>query len=134
MARVPKVGDAVVRNGSLVTYAVKSINSARKTAELEKSTGRNEFLQDVPWSELSFLAKQRGSPDRRGMGAESDIIAEKFVPNEKYKAHQRTMVQTLTAAGLNPEEIASMLLVPVDLPTDKKPENKNPRVEKPDDR
>jgi hypothetical protein len=133
MASVPKVGDAVVRNGSLVTYLVKSVKVSRKTVELERSKGGSEFLPDVPWSELSFLAKQRGYPDRRGMGAESDVIAEKFVPNEKYKAHQRTMAQTLMAAGLNSEQIASMLLVPVDLPSDKKPETKKPRVEKPHD-
>jgi hypothetical protein len=33
--------------------------------------------------------KQRGYPDRRGMGAESDVIAEKFVPSERYKAQQK---------------------------------------------
>jgi orotate phosphoribosyltransferase len=62
------------------------------------------------------MAKQRGYPDRRGMGAESDAISELFVPNERHKAQQRGMVETLTAAGLNPQEIASMLSVPVDLP------------------
>jgi orotate phosphoribosyltransferase len=50
------------------------------------------------------------------MGAESDAISEQFVPNERYKAQQRGMVETLTAAGLNPQKIASMLSVPVDLP------------------
>jgi hypothetical protein len=33
--------------------------------------------------------KQRGYPDRRGMGAESDSISEEFVPSERYKAQQR---------------------------------------------
>jgi len=60
--------------------------------------------------------KQRGYPDRRGFWAESDIIVEQFVPSERYKAQQ-----TLMAAGLNPEQIASMLFVPVDLPSGEKP-------------
>jgi hypothetical protein len=65
--------------------------------------------------------KQRGYPDRRGFWAESDIIVEQFVPSERYKAQQRVMAQTLMAAGLNPEQIASMLFVPVDLPSGEKP-------------
>ena len=36
--------------------------------------------------------KPRGYPDRRGMGAQSDFIAEQFVPNEQYKAQQMAMV------------------------------------------
>lgn len=73
MARVPKVGDAVVRKGSLVTYLVTGINTAKKTADLEKTKDGTELHRDMPWSELAFLAKakQRGYPDRRGMGAES---------------------------------------------------------------
>jgi hypothetical protein len=47
------------------------------------------------------MAKQRGYPDQRGLWAESDSIAEQFVPNERYKAQQRAMAQTLLAAGLN---------------------------------
>jgi hypothetical protein len=58
----------------------------------------------------------RGYPDRRGMGAESDVIAEQFVPSEHYKAQQRAMAQTLNAAGLSPEQIANMLSVPGDDP------------------
>jgi hypothetical protein len=61
------------------------------------------------------MAKQRGYPDQRGLWAESDSIAEQFVPNERYKAQQRAMAQTLLAAGLNPEQIAAMLFVPEDL-------------------
>jgi hypothetical protein len=64
------------------------------------------------------MAKQRGYPDRRGMGAESDAISEQFVPNERYKAQQRVMAETLSAAGLSPERIAKMLFVPIDLPPD----------------
>jgi hypothetical protein len=61
------------------------------------------------------MAKLRGSPDRRGMGAQSDFIAEQFIPSEHYKATQIAMVQRLIAAGLNPEQIAGMFLVPVGL-------------------
>ena len=69
------------------------------------------------------MAKQRGTPDRRGMGAQSDFIAEQFVPSERYKEQQRAMVQKLTAVGLKPEELSKMFLVPVDLPPGEKPED-----------
>ncbi len=49
------------------------------------------------------------------MGAQSDFIAELFVPNESYKAQQAAMVQSLVAAGVNPEQLASMFLVSPDL-------------------
>ena len=69
------------------------------------------------------MAKQRGYPDRRGMGAQSDFIAEQFVPSERYKEQQRAMVQKLMAVGLKPEELSKMFLVPVDLPPGEKPED-----------
>jgi hypothetical protein len=69
------------------------------------------------------MAKQRGYADRRGLWAESDVIAEQFVPNERYKAQQKAMAQTLIAAGLSPEQIASMLSVPNDQRSKKKPED-----------
>jgi hypothetical protein len=61
------------------------------------------------------MAKQRGYPDRRGMGAQSDFIAEQFVPSEQYKAQQMAMVQKLIATGVNPEQVASMFFVPSEL-------------------
>jgi hypothetical protein len=61
------------------------------------------------------MAKQRGYPDRRGMGAQSDFIAEQFVPSEQYKAQQMAMVQKLIATGVKPEQVASMFFVPSDL-------------------
>jgi hypothetical protein len=61
------------------------------------------------------MAKQRGYPDRRGMGAQSDFIAEQFVPSEHYKAQQMAMVQKLIATGVNPEQVASMFFIPFDL-------------------
>jgi 3-oxoacyl-(acyl-carrier-protein) synthase len=57
------------------------------------------------------MAKQRGYPDRRGLWAESDTIAEQFVPSERHRAQQKAMAQALTAAGLSPEQIANMLSV-----------------------
>ena len=73
------------------------------------------------------MAKQRGYPDRRGMGAESDAISETFVPNERYKAQQKAMAQTLVAAGLNPEQLAKMLLIPVDLPSGENTKDEKPK-------
>lgn len=49
------------------------------------------------------------------MGAQSDFIGEKFVPNDCYKAQQRTMVQRLIASGIPPEQLEKMFLVPYDL-------------------
>jgi hypothetical protein len=63
------------------------------------------------------MAKQRGYPDQRGLWAESDSISEQFAPSESYKAQQRTMAQSLLAAGLNPEQVAAMLFVPDELPS-----------------
>jgi hypothetical protein len=57
----------------------------------------------------------RGYPDRRGMGAQSDFIAEKFVPSEQYKADQLAMVEKLLASGMTPEEVARLFAVPCDL-------------------
>jgi hypothetical protein len=65
--------------------------------------------------------KQIGYPDRRGMGAQSDFIAEQFVPGEQYKATQMAMVQKLLAAGMNSEQVARMFSVPFDLLSDEKP-------------
>jgi hypothetical protein len=69
------------------------------------------------------MAKQRGHPDRRGMGAQSDFIAEKFVPSEQYKAQQMAMVQELIAAGINPEQVANMFFVPFGLLQAEKPKD-----------
>ena len=68
-----------------------------------------------------MTATKKIDPFRRGMGAKDDLIAEQFVPTEDYKARQMEMVQRLIAAGLNPEEIASMFLVPYDLLSGEKP-------------
>jgi hypothetical protein len=73
--------------------------------------------------------KPRGYPDRRGMGAQSDFIAEQFVPSEEYKAQQTAMVEKLTAAGMNPEQVEKLFFFPVDQLSEK-----NPKIEKPKDR
>lgn len=67
------------------------------------------------------MAKQRGYPDQRGLWAESDTIAEQFVPSERYKTQQRVMAQTLIGAGLSPEQVASMLFLPLDLTSGEDP-------------
>jgi hypothetical protein len=72
------------------------------------------------------MAKQRGYPDQRGLWAESDAIAEQFVPSERYKAQQRAMAETLIAAGLSPEQVASMLFAPVESLSGEKPEDEKP--------
>lgn len=61
------------------------------------------------------MAQPRGTPDRRGMGAQSDFIAEPFVPSEEYMAQQMAMVQRLLAAGTDPEQVARMFAIPFDL-------------------
>jgi hypothetical protein len=57
------------------------------------------------------------------MGAQSDFIAEQFVPSEDYKAQQIEMVQRLIAAGANPEQVASMFLVPFELLSGENPKS-----------
>jgi len=69
------------------------------------------------------MTKRRGTPDRRGMGAESDFIAEQFVPSEEYKARQREMVQKLLASGISREQIAKMFAVPPDLLSQEEPKS-----------
>jgi len=64
------------------------------------------------------MSRQKGDPDRRGMGDKSDAISEQFVPNARYREQQRIIAETLDAAGLNPDQIAEMLSVPLDLPSE----------------
>lgn len=60
----------------------------------------------------------RGYPDRRGMGAPSDLISEQFVPSETYKAQQKTMAQNLLAAGWTVKQVARLFPLAVDLPSE----------------
>jgi hypothetical protein len=69
------------------------------------------------------MAKQRGYPDRRGMGAQSDFFAEQFLPSDAYKEQQMDMVRQLLACGVSPEQVAKMFSLPFDLLAGKKPGN-----------
>ena len=59
------------------------------------------------------MVKRRGYPDRRGMGSQSDFIAETFVPSDAYKAQQIAMARSLIAVGMKPEQVAGMFGAPV---------------------
>ena len=72
------------------------------------------------------MAKQRGSPDQRGFGAESDKIAEQFVPSEQYKAQQMEMVEKLIAGGVSREKVAAMFSVPFTLLSVEEPKDEEP--------
>ena len=61
------------------------------------------------------MAKQRGSPDQRGMGAQSDFIAEQFVPSKEHQAKQLEMAAQLLVTGVSVEELARMFSIPVAL-------------------
>ncbi|MGC1785009.1 MAG: hypothetical protein WA708_21020 [Acidobacteriaceae bacterium] len=69
------------------------------------------------------MAKRRGYPDRRGMGAESDPISEPFLPNERYQVQQKAMIEKLIAAGLDPEHVARLFSIPVELLSGEKPKD-----------
>ena len=61
------------------------------------------------------MAKQRGYPDQRGMGAQSDFISETFVPSESHRASQLAMARSLLTIGWSPADVAQMLSIPVEL-------------------
>jgi hypothetical protein len=61
------------------------------------------------------MTKRKSSPDRRGMGAQSDFISEQFVPGERHRDEQLVRAQTLLAMGLAPEQVAAMLSIPLNL-------------------
>jgi hypothetical protein len=65
------------------------------------------------------MAKQRGYPDRRGMGAQSDFISETFVPSKQHRLEQLTRAKALIAAGFSPEQVATMLSLPVECISEK---------------
>jgi uncharacterized protein YoaH (UPF0181 family) len=57
------------------------------------------------------------------MGAQSDFIAEQFVPSELYKAQQKAMIQTLVAAGLSSEHLEGLFFVAAELIATEKPKD-----------
>ncbi|HTF71469.1 MAG TPA: hypothetical protein VK638_53255 [Edaphobacter sp.] len=67
------------------------------------------------------MAKQRGYPDRRGMGAQSDFISESFVPSDRHKEQLLMRAETLIALGIAPEQVAEMLSFPLGWLSDIKP-------------
>ena len=48
------------------------------------------------------MAKQRGYPDRRGMGARSDFISESFIPSDRHREQLLMRAETLIALGIAP--------------------------------
>jgi hypothetical protein len=70
--------------------------------------------------------KPRGYPDRRGMGAQSDFIAEQFAPSEQYKTQQMEMVEKLIAGGVSPEMVAAMFSIPFNLLLGEKQKTEKP--------
>jgi hypothetical protein len=69
------------------------------------------------------MAKRRGYPDGRGMGAQSDFISERFVASELQREQQVARAQALIALGIAPEEVAAMLSISLDMLHDPKPES-----------
>ena len=65
------------------------------------------------------MAKQRGYPDRRGMGAQSDFISESFIPSDRHREQLLMRAETLIALGIAPEQAAEMLSIPPDWLSDK---------------
>ena len=68
------------------------------------------------------MPKQRGYPDRRGMGAQSDFISEQFVPGERQREQQMVRAQSLIALGIPPERVAAMLSIPLSMLSDQGPD------------
>ena len=65
------------------------------------------------------MAKQRGYPDRRGMGAQSDFISESFIPSDRHREQLLMRAETLITLGIAPEQVAEMLSIPLDWLSDK---------------
>ncbi|HEY9138590.1 MAG TPA: hypothetical protein VIM67_09980 [Terriglobus sp.] len=60
------------------------------------------------------MAKQRGTPDQRGMGAQSDFLSETFVPSAAHRKKQMEHAAVLLRLGYPIEQIAVMVSVPVE--------------------
>jgi hypothetical protein len=70
------------------------------------------------------MAKQRGYPDRRGMGAQSDFISESFIPSDLHKERLLARAGALITLGIAPEQVAAMLSIPLGWLADK---NRDPK-------
>jgi hypothetical protein len=73
------------------------------------------------------VTKPRGYPDRRGMGAQSDFIAEQFIPSEQYIAQQMAMAQKLAVMGVCPEQLEEMFFVSTNVLSGEKPKDEKPK-------
>ncbi len=60
------------------------------------------------------MTKQRGTPDQRGMGAQSDFLSETFVPSTAHRKKQIEYAAVLFLLGHTVERVAEILTVPVD--------------------
>ena len=58
--------------------------------------------------------KRRGSPDRRGMGAQSDFLSEQFVPSEQHRNQLLQRAHVLITSGIAIEDVARMLSLPME--------------------
>jgi hypothetical protein len=72
------------------------------------------------------MAKQRGSPDRRGMGAQSDFVSEQFVPSEEHREQQLVRARVLIEQGIASEQVAAMLSIPLSMLTELSGEKSGP--------
>ena len=63
---------------------------------------------------MADMAKARGYPDRRGMGAQSDFISETFVPEEQFRRERTSRAKVLISSGYSPEQVATMFSMSVD--------------------
>jgi hypothetical protein len=61
MAKVPKVGEAVYRRGSPVTYMVIEVNASKKTADIKSTKGGIVLYKDVLWAELEVLDESQNA-------------------------------------------------------------------------
>ena len=61
MAKSPKVGEAVYRRGSSVTYMVIDINPSKKTADIKSTKGGTVLYKDVLWAELEVLDESQNA-------------------------------------------------------------------------
>ncbi len=60
------------------------------------------------------MMKRRGSPDLRGMGAQSDFLSEQFVPSEQHRNQQLQRARVLIMSGIAVEEVARMLSLSIE--------------------
>jgi hypothetical protein len=70
-------------------------------------------------SRAEQVRPREATPDRRGMGAQSDFISQTFVPSEAHSAEQLKIVRSLSALGSDPAEASARVGIPMDLLNEK---------------